>query len=150
MDAVTYPQEAVAEFVSTRMVPLRIPSDAQPYAGQFNVKWTPTLVTLDRDGTEHHRTLGFLPPEELIPSLLLGSAKCHFDAERFEAALKELDELLSQYPKSDAAPEAIFVRGVARYKHTGDPKPLKEAYEKLAADYPDSPWTKRALPYRLL
>ncbi len=150
MDAVSYPQEAVAEFVSTRTVPLRIPADAQPHAANFGVRWTPTLVTLDRDGTEHHRTVGFLPPEELVASLLLGSAKCHFDAGRFADALAELDEVLTRHPKTDAAPEAAFLQGVAGYKHTHDPKPLKAAYEKLAAVYPDSPWAKRALPYRLL
>ncbi|MHB8764919.1 MAG: hypothetical protein ACYDA8_11380 [Deferrisomatales bacterium] len=150
MDAVTYPQETVAQFVSTRTVPLRIAADAQPYAADFAVKWTPTLVTLDRDGTEHHRTVGFLPAEELVASLLLGSAKCHFDAERFAAALKDLDELVSKHPKSDSAPEGLFLQGVAGYKHTHDPKPLKAAYEALAARYPDSVWAKRALPYRLL
>lgn len=150
MDAVTYPQEAVAQFVATRTVPLRVPADAQPHAKNFGVKWTPTLVTLDRDGAEHHRTVGFLPPEELIASLLLGSAKCHFDADRFADALKDLDELLTKHAQTDAAPEAIFLQGVAGYKHTKDGKPLKAAYEKLAAQYPASPWAKRALPYRLL
>ena len=47
-------------------------------------------------------------------------------------------------------PEAIFLQGVARYKKSGDPKPLKEAYETLTADFPDNEWTKRAYPYRLL
>jgi hypothetical protein len=128
----------------------RGPLDAKPQAKDFQVKWTPTLVTLDSDGSEHHRTVGFLSPEELIASLLLGSAKCHFDADRFEAALKDLGELLAQHARTDSAPEGPYLQGVAKYKHTHDPKPLKAAYEALAAQYPDSVWAKRAYPYRLL
>ena len=150
MGAVTYPNAEVGEFVSKNLIPLQVKSDAQPLANDFNVKWTPTLITLDAEGKEHHRTVGFLPPEELIPSLLLGIAKCHFDRDRFAEALASLDKLLSEYSKSDSAPEAIFLRGVSRYKSTHDPKPLKEAYEKLQSEYPSSEWTKRAYPYRLI
>ena len=150
MGAVTYPNAEVGEFVSKNLIPLQVKSDAQPLANDFNVKWTPTLITLDAEGKEHHRTVGFLPPEELIPSLLLGIAKCHFDRDRFAEALASLDKLLAEYSKGDSAPEAIFLRGVSRYKSTHDPKPLKEAYEKLQSEYPSSEWTKRAYPYRLI
>ena len=101
-------------------------------------------------GKEHHRTVGYLPPEELIASLLLGMGKVDFDAERFDAALKNLEQLLRDYAKSDAAPEALFLRGVCQYKSTHNPAPLKAAYEKLQELYPASEWTKRAYPYRLL
>lgn len=150
MGAVTFPKQEVIDYITTNVVPLRLPHDHKPLSEQFQVKWTPTLVTLDQDGKEHHRTVGFLPPEELIPSLLLGKAKTHFDLEQFEAALKTLETLLKDYPKSDSAPEAIFLKGVCGYKHTHQPKPLKEAYERLQKEYPNSEWTKRALPYRLL
>jgi tetratricopeptide (TPR) repeat protein len=150
MDAVTYPNDKVIKFIQRHMIPLRVPFDAQPLSSDFNIKWTPTLVTLDANGKEHHRTVGFFPPEELIPSLLLGIAKSYFERERFGEALSTLEELLTDYPKSDAAPEAIYLRGVCRYKSTHDPKPLKGAYEQLQANYPLSEWTKRAYPYRLL
>ena len=150
MDAVTYPNDRVIEFMEEHVVPLRVRFDAQPISSDFNVKWTPTLVTLDADGEEHHRTIGFLAPEELIPSLLLGIAKSHFDRGQFSESLSILEKLLTDYPQSDSAPEATYLRGVDRYKSTEDPKGLKEAYERLQADYPSSEWTKRAYPYRLL
>ncbi len=150
MGAVTYPNTDVVEFIQQHMVPLQVAFDAQPISTEFNVKWTPTLITLDAEGKEHHRTIGFLSPEELIPSLMLGIAKCHFDREEFDAALSILKKLLTIYPKSDSAPEAIYLRGVSLYKSTHKAKPLKEAYEKLQAEYPLSEWTKRAYPYRLL
>ncbi|GAB4273939.1 MAG: hypothetical protein Kow0092_29260 [Deferrisomatales bacterium] len=150
MDAVTYPQPAVGEFVSTRLVPVRVPHDAQPWASRFRVQWTPTLVTLGPEGEEHHRTVGFLPPEELVASLSLAIAKCHFDAQRFGEALEVLDRLLREHPETKAVPEAIYYRGVAAFKHTNDPAALRAAYDRLAADHPSSEWAQRAEPYRLI
>lgn len=150
MDAVTYPDEKVVAFVQKDLIPLRVAFDSQPLATQFNLKWTPTLITLDPDGKEHHRTIGFLPPEELIPSLLLGIAKSYFNRERFSEALSTLDKIMTDHSQSDSAPEAVYLRGVCGYKSTHNPTPLKDAYEQLEKKYPSSEWTKRAYPYRLL
>jgi len=150
MDTVTYPNSEVVKFIQDHVVPVRLSFDAKPESTDYNVKWTPTLVVLDQDGSEHHRTTGFLAPEELIPMILLGIGKTHFDREDFEQAIASLDGLLKDYSQSDSCPEAIYYRGVSRYKSTHDAQPLKKAYEKLQADYPSSEWTKRAAPYRLL
>ena len=150
MDAVTYPSNEVTEFVNASVIPVRIPSDAKPLADDFNLKWTPMLVVLDWNGKEHQRTVGFLPPEELIPSVLLGIAKIYFDLDQFNDATVIFDKILSDHGGSSAAPEAMFFKGVCGYKSTHNPTPLKQAYEKLQVAYPASEWTKRALPYRLL
>jgi hypothetical protein len=149
MGAVTYPNAQVIEFITKNMVPLQVLSD-DPLSDEFRIKWTPTIIVLDGSGKEHHRTVGFFPPEELIPSLLLGMGKIDFDSDRFSGAIHIFDRLLQEFAQSGAAPEAIFLRGVSRYKSTHDAGPLKEAYEKLKADYPLSEWAKRALPYSLL
>ena len=65
----------MAKFIQENLIPLRVAYDHKPLSADFKVKWTPTLVTLDPDGTEHHRTVGFLGPEELIASLMLGIAQ---------------------------------------------------------------------------
>jgi TolA-binding protein len=150
MDAVTYPQAKVIQFITDEMIPLRIPSDHKTLADEFGIKWTPALITLDTNGKEHHRTVGFMEAYELIASLILGMAKAHFDLEEFDKAVGRLERLLDEFPKSDSTPEGVFYLGVSRYKGSGDPKPLREAYDKLASDYPDSEWTKRAHPYRLI
>jgi tetratricopeptide (TPR) repeat protein len=150
MDAVTYPVDKVARFISENMVPLRVAYDAQPHAADFNIKWTPTLITLDSDGGEHHRTLGFLSPEELIPSLILGMGKVEYDNGGFEEAVEKFDSLLADYPKSDSTAEALYLRGVSLFKKTHEPRHLKEAYERLKEEYPSSEWAKRAQPYNLL
>lgn len=150
MDAVTYPDGKVISFINDNMIPLQIQFDIQPLSTDFNVKWTPTLITLDTEGKEHHRTVGFLAPEELIPSLLLGMGKSYLETDQFDEALTKLEKLLAEYPRSDSVPEAIYWRGVCSYKATDDPRPLKEAYEQLKAEHTSSEWTKRAYPYRLL
>lgn len=150
MDAVTYPDTGVIEFITKNIIPLRVPFDSEPLATDFNIKWTPTLVTVDADGKEHHRAVGFLPPEELIPSTLLGIAKTYYELNQPAEAIPYLEKIISGHPKSGPAPEAVFLLGVCGYKSTHSPEPLKEAYEKLNAEYPQSEWAKRALPYRLL
>jgi hypothetical protein len=149
MGAVTYPDEKVADFVTRNMVPLQVEAD-KPLAVEFKVKWTPVIVVLDYFGKEHHRTVGYFPPEEFIPNLLLGMGKVDFDTEQFGDAIQHLDKLLAEYPKSGAAPEAIYLRGVCGYKGTHDARPLKDAYEKLKSEFPQSEWTMRAQPYSLL
>lgn len=150
MGAVTYPDAKVASFITDQMIPLQILFDHKTLAAQFDLKWTPTLITLDIEGKEHYRTVGFLGPDELIPSLLLGIGIMHFEREEFEQAIALFDRLLKEYPKSDQAAQAIFFRGVSLYKNTHDPKPLRHAYDKLSAEHPDSEWARRAYPYRLI
>ncbi len=150
MDAVTYPEENVVDFINEHFIPLRVPFDAEPYAKDFNVKWTPTIITLDSSGTEHFRTVGFLSPEDFIPSLYLAIGKSSFDAEKLDTALSYFDNLLNKYPDSEFTPEGVYLQGVSRYKSTQNPIPLKEAYEELNLKYPQSEWTKRAYPYRLI
>jgi hypothetical protein len=149
MGAVTYPDQSVAEFVMGRMVPIQVLADS-PLADEFKVKWTPTIAVLDYYGKEHHRTVGFFPPAEFIPSLLLGIGKIDFDTDQFNDAIVQFDRLLGDYPRSKAAPEAIYLRGVSRFKSSHDGAYLKETYERLKAGYPDSEWTQRAEPYSLL
>ena len=150
MGAVTYPDSRVAEFINGRMVPIQMLYDAQPFASTYNVKWTPTMIVLDGEGKEHHRIVGFLPPDEFLPALLLGIGKTAFDADELDKAMADLDKIITAYPRSAAAPEAVYLRGVVRFKKSHQAEPLKEAFEQLKRDYPASEWAKRATPYGLL
>lgn len=149
MDAVTYPSIDVINFIADKFVPLRAPYDSE-LGSTFGITWTPTIIVLDFYGREHYRSVGFLPPEEFIPALLLGMAKLDFDANEQNDAVLHLNSLLEKYPHSAAAPEAVYLRGVSRYKGSHDASALKEAYQTLQARYPQSEWTRRAQPYSLL
>lgn len=150
MDAVTYPDNEVINFITEKFVPLRVPADAEPLAGNFRITWTPTIIVLDFYGKEHYRSVGFLSPEELVPSLLLGMAKLDFDMNEHNDAILHLNTLLHSYPKSAAAPEGVYLRGVSRYKGSHQAQALKDAYEQLKSEYPESEWARRAQPYSLL
>ena len=150
MGTVTYPDSRVAEFLNTRMVPVQMLYDAQPFASTYNIKWTPTMIVLDGEGKEHHRIVGFLPPDEFIPALLLGIGKTAFDADELDKAMADFDKVVTAYPRSAAAPEAMYLRGVVQFKKSHQAEPLKEAFEQLKRDYPASEWAKRAMPYGLL
>lgn len=150
MDAVSYPNPKVIGFFSNHLIPVRVQINSKPLPHRFKVQWTPTLVLLDQEGEEHHRTVGFLAPEELLPSLMLGIGKSYFDRELYKESEQVLEQLLKEYPKSDAAPEAAYYLGVGRYKNTHNAEELKKTIESLKKNYPGSEWTKRASVYQLL
>jgi hypothetical protein len=150
MNAVAFPDPAVIDFVNNTLIPVRIPSDDPELGPRYKVKWTPTLLILDAKGVEHYRTLGFYPPEELIPSLLLGIGKARFNEPDRLAACDCFEKILTGYPASSLAPEAVYLNGVSRYIETHDVANLTGLYDRLASEYPESAWFTRADPYRLL
>lgn len=150
MGAVTYPTKDVVNLVNNYLVPLRINVIDDPIHDDYHQIWTPTFLVLDFNGKEIQRTIGFLEPDEFIPMIQLGIAKVRLAAEEYDTAMIPLKSIIETYPESEAAPEAMYFCGVTLYKQTKNPAKLKEAYEKLLSNYPDSAWAKRAQPYRLL
>lgn len=150
MEEVTFADPEVVNFISGHVIALRLPVSAGPHSADYRVSWTPTLVTIDYYGREHQRTVGFLPPDEMVGSVLLGMGKVSLDYGQFSEAVIQFNTLLNGCPDSAAAPEAVYLRGVARYKASHDPAALKEIHQQLLAKYPQSDWTKRAQPFTLL
>lgn len=147
MDAVTYPNITVINYINNNLIPLRIHHEEQPYADQFMVKWTPSLFLLDSSGRSHHQAIGFFPPDELVPFLQLGQAKQAFNNDSLDEAAEIIDNLLIESSGSGSAPEAVFLRGVSRFKKNHDKSFLKDVYRILKFDYPNSSWAQRGFPY---
>jgi len=149
--AVTYPDANVCFSVENYFIPLQVDFNKnKALVKRFGIKWTPTIVILDADGDEHHRFIGFLPPEDFIAQIILGKGKAEFNLDYLEKAIQCFQEILVRYPKTDAAPEAQYFLGVSKYKASHDPKELKLGLETLQRDYPQSEWTKKAQVYALL
>jgi thioredoxin-related protein len=111
MKAVTYPHALFVRFVDRNLIAHRIEVNAPgPKPAEFRIQYTPTVVIVDGRGKEHHRCVGFLPPEEFIPSLMLGVAKAHTYHGRSQIARGMLDALLFEYPRSRSAAEAMDLR----------------------------------------
>src|SRR4030042_870890 len=116
MDTVAYPNPAVIDFIQRNMIPLRIQSDNEALALKFKIRWTPTLITLDKEGNEHYRTIGFLRPEALVSSLMLAIGRMRLDKGEYQGAISDFDKVIATSSKSDYVAEAIYFRGVAPYK----------------------------------
>ncbi len=147
MDEETFADEFVAEAMAVQVIPALLPHDHIPFAAEYGVTWTPSLLALDPEGRAHRRDVGFLPPEEFTPFLLLGCAGVYFDGDKFEHATPLLDTLLAHHAQSAYAPEARFLLGMTAFKASGDESHLRLAFEDLSRHWPHSLWTKKARPY---
>jgi tetratricopeptide repeat protein len=139
----------VARFVTENFLAARInvreqPDEWQRFSERYAVQWTPTILILDPSGVERHRIEGFLPVDDLLAQLALGLAHSAFARQEFGEAERRFREVVERFPSTDAAPEALYWAGVARYKATHDASALEETARAFAQRYPDSTWAKKA------
>ena len=145
--------ERVEQLVNQSFLPARVhvKEDAESFkklGDKYGVQWTPTVLFLDTGGVERHRIEGFLPASEFAAQLLLGLGHVAFQAEKFSEAERRFADVLVQYPNSDAAAEAQYWAGVARYKASGDAKSLAATAAAFEQRYKDSVWAKKASVWR--
>lgn len=140
-----YPRDDVASFVTEHFVPVKIHIAEQPQEfARFGAVWTPTLAVLDADGEEHHRFVGYLPPEDFLARLALGRAHHAAGRKRWAGAEELFREVVDRWPGTTAAPEALYWAGVSRYQETDDPAALGETAAAFRERYTDSDWAKKA------
>ena len=122
--------------------------DFKRISQRFSAPWTPTLLVLDPSGTERHRVEGFLPADDLLSQLTLGLGHSAFAREQWDEAERRFREVVDRYPKSEAAPEALYWAGVSRYKGKGDAGALAETGREFTRRYQESSWAKKASVWR--
>ncbi|MFL5632223.1 MAG: thioredoxin fold domain-containing protein [Gemmatimonadaceae bacterium] len=149
MDAEVWPDERVAKFVTENFIPARVhvKQDAErykKYSEQYSAPWTPTILELDPEGVERHRIEGFLPTDDFLGQLMLGAGKIAFAAEKWDDAERRFREVVDKLPNTDAAPEALYWAGVARYKGTHNAEPLKQTANAFKQRYQGTSWAKKA------
>lgn len=111
---------------------------------RFHVRWTPTVLVLAADGTEGRRVEGFLPRDELLAQIRLGLAYLAVARKDWTAAREEFEEVVAQFPDTDAAPEALYWAGVAKYSASHDATELKTVGKQFKERYTKTAWAKRA------
>jgi uncharacterized protein HemY len=111
---------------------------------RFGVQWTPTILELDSEGKERHRIEGFLSNRDFLDQLTLGLGHAAFEREDWAQAQHLFHEALERDPQGDAAPEALYWEGVARYKATKNSAALAETARALAQRFAGAAWTKKA------
>ena len=74
----------------------------------------------------------------------MGLAKMAFHRQDWKEAERGFREVVDRYPESEAAPEALYWAGVARYKNSGDGGALTETARAFSEMYEDTSWAKKA------
>ena len=144
-----YTDERVATFIVSHFLPARLhvkeqAPDYQRFSEQFGALWTPTILLIAPDGTEQHRIEGFLDADEFLSQLKLGLAKMSFQVKEWSDAERLFREVVEEHPETDAAPEAQYWTGVARYRATGDAEALADTAAAFRGRYSDTVWSKKA------
>lgn len=148
-----YPDERVARFITDNFIPTRVhvqeqAADFKRFGERYGAQWTPTILELAPDGTERHRIEGFIEADELLSQLALGLARSDFKDEQWGDAERRFRDVVEQFPETDAAPEALYWAGVARYKGTNDAGALTETAGAFGERYQDSTWAQKASIWR--
>ena len=148
-----YTDPRVTRLIGESFVPVRVHVKEQ--AGEFKrlgerfgAQWTPTVLLIDGKGQERHRIEGFLPAEDFLAQLHLGTAHTKFAAGDYAAAAQLFDEVLSTAAAGDAAPEAQYWAGVSRYKASGDAAALKDTARRFTERFQDTSWAKKSSVWR--
>lgn len=108
------------------------------YFHRFDALWTPTVLLMDPNGVERHRIEGYLPVEEFRAQLELGLARIAFMSKDWVEAERRYAAVVDRYPNTKTAPEALYWKGVSRYKLTNDHLVLGELPDQFEQKYPDT------------
>jgi TolA-binding protein len=100
---------------------------------------------MDASGKERWRIEGYLPKNEFRAQLELGLARMSFMEKRWAEAEQKYDQVIERYAETAAAPEAVYWKGISRYKMTNDHTVLGGVAEELGAKYPESVWAQKAI-----
>jgi hypothetical protein len=102
---------------------------------------------MDRDGEERWRLEGYLPKEDFRAFLTMGLGRTAFMRKNWPVAERRYAEVVEHYPNSKYAPEAVYWKGVSRYKATSDHEVLGKVAETFKQKYQDSVWALKSLPW---
>jgi TolA-binding protein len=97
-------------------------------------------MILDPNGNERFRIEGYLPKEEFRAQLELALSRVAFMSKHWAEAEQRYGAVLDRYPNTQAAPEALYWKGVSHYKATNDHTVLGELPEQFRQKYPNSSW----------
>ncbi len=78
----------------------------------------------------------------MLAELSLSLALDELRNARSAKASGRLDALLEQWPEPTIAPEALFWKGVAAFRLTGEKEPLWEVWREIPGRYPASRWAR--------
>jgi len=144
METVTLVDPTVASIINEHFIPLKLNiREAGKLAHQYHAIWTPNFRVLDVRANAIYQNVGWLPPSEFAPFLLMGLGHFYFDRKRYTEASEVFMLLPDRYPRSGYLPECRFYLAVSRYMESGDHDKLEEEWEAFYTRNPDSLWALR-------
>jgi hypothetical protein len=139
-----YPTPEVTALIDDQFLPVRIHIKEQPRMWhRFGTRWTPTVLVLSPEGAEVRRVEGYLPADELEGQLRLALGHLAANKKDWPTAEKWFAEA-AEMEGTDAGPEGLYWRGVARYSASHEAKELEETYRRFTQRYQNTSWAKRA------
>ena len=150
MDAVTYPVPAVRKLLADRFVCYSV-NEGKPLPAdkdlmrKFRVLWSPAIVILEPRGAEIRRWVGYRRPDEFEAELELALGLTDLLYRRFEDAAIRFAAAAHLQPDSALESEALFWRGIARFKGSKrDYSLLRGDWERIRHSDPTDTWWSRA------
>jgi len=132
VDNVTYLNPRVVAFIRRHVVPVMVVSRANPAASSGDEGCrAPIVIVGDGEGGPHYRVEGFLSPVDFIAQLGLGLGRYRFDRHEYAEAIRHFEEVADRHEDTQAAAQALFWLGVARYKQSTEPSQTRSNGEKL-------------------
>ncbi|PLX80454.1 MAG: tol-pal system protein YbgF [Desulfuromonas sp.] len=89
------------------------------------------------------RFLDLFPANDYAGHAHFWLAECYLALERYEQAINDFDMVITDYPDSGKAPDAMLKKAAALYQ-TGDEQSAIETIQLLKERYPESSAAKRA------
>lgn len=150
LEATTYQDPRVATTLNEEFIPVlynaRQPDDNfERLNGMAAYIFSPVLIIRAADGAELRRTTGYLPPEDMLLELQLGLGLNALHKREWEAAFHLLDVGVREHVTARNLPEALWWRGVAAYRKSGNSLlELAEAWAPLVREHRETAWADRA------
>lgn len=144
-----YSDATVVAFIQEHFVPVRVhvreqADEFKRLGARYTAQWTPTVLIIDEGGEERYRLEGFLPAGDFLAQLKLGLGRAAFARSDFQDAERWFSEVVAAHSDSEAAPEALYWAGVAKYKATNDAGALADTYKDFQTRYKDTSWATKA------
>lgn len=143
----TYSDPAVSQYIREKFVPIRPILERRadwPLFRSHHIIWTPTIGFMDRNGSMHYHSVGYLPPEEFLSVLRIGRARCLIAWTRNAEAISELE--VAAAARNTYSAEALYWLGISHFLSRRSTTGMWDAWDHLSKLYPDSTWARKIYP----
>ena len=109
--------------------------------------WTPTVLIMDPEGKERWRLEGYLPRDEFRVNLEMGLARVAVMRKDWADAESRYERITERLPDSKFAPDAVYWKGICRYKATNDHHVLTDVGKTVTDKYGESIAALKSQPW---